>query len=61
MRCQFIESSGDFTRLSDEALDRLKCGRPTVDRACPWCPEHVERVFRRDGDDVEPEGEAAVA
>ena len=59
MRCQWIEYSGDFTRLSDSALDRLKCGRQTVDRSCPWCAEHLERVFRKDGEDVEPEEAAA--
>ena len=45
MRCQWID--GD-PRLADD-IDALKCGRPTVDRSCPWCEEHLARVFRQDG------------
>ena len=45
MRCQWIE--GDPVLADD--LDAIKCNRPTVDRSCPWCPEHLARVFRKDG------------
>lgn len=72
MRCQWIPAHID-PRMADD-LDAIKCNRPTVDRACPWCEEHLARVFRSDGmgeeaiqaDEPEPdallvedEGEAA--
>ncbi len=47
MRCQFIPPHID-PRLADD-LDAIKCGRPTVDRSCPWCEEHLMRVFRTEG------------
>ncbi len=59
MQCQLIEYSGDSALLSDTALDRLKCGRQTVDRSCPWCEERLARVFRLAGEDVETEESAA--
>ena len=45
MLCQWIE--GDPLLIDD--LDAAKCGRPTMDRHCPWCAEHLMRVFRQDG------------
>ncbi len=56
MRCQWIPPHIDLAMLSDAELDRVYCGRPTVDRSCPWCSEHYRRVFKRDG-----MGEEAVA
>ena len=47
MRCQWIPREID-PRLADD-LDVIFCGRPTRDRSCPWCDEHLSRVFRHDG------------
>ena len=49
MRCQWIPPHIDPARLSDAELDRIHCNRPTPDRSCPWCDEHLARVFRQDG------------
>ena len=49
MRCQWIPPEIDPALLSDAELDRVHCGRPTSDRHCPWCAEHLARVFKQDG------------
>lgn len=55
MKCQWVY--GDPASMSDADLDRAKCGRPTNPPGCPWCPEHLMRVFRRpDADPEEGDG-----
>ena len=47
MKCQWIPREIDPRLVED--LDAIFCGRPTVDRSCPWCAEHLSRVFKQDG------------
>ena len=51
MLCQWIPPHID-PALADD-LDKIKCGRPTRDRACPWCEEHLAVVFGAKGMSVE--------
>ncbi len=47
MRCQWIEAEID--PLQAEDLDAIKCNRPTRDRDCPYCEEHLARAFATPG------------